>query len=143
MRPSDLCSVFAAGAEGWNFSFTCALCVWICYYIAHCYCEGGYTSFDKAAGKRLFCHCNIKESGMFFCMPTNSTYCLFSLLLEGHMMVSCYAATVLTLYGLSFSFVITILSGGKLNWTKVIIHEKSLFCDFFILYFFYQQYKYP
>lgn len=42
MRSSDLCAVLVTGAEGWTFSYTCALCIWICYYIAHCYCEGGW-----------------------------------------------------------------------------------------------------
>ncbi|XP_058081588.1 uncharacterized protein LOC131229610 isoform X3 [Magnolia sinica] len=37
------------GAEGWTCNFTRSLCIWICNYIAHCYCEGGYIAFDKEA----------------------------------------------------------------------------------------------
>lgn len=78
MRSGDLCAVLVTGAEGWTFSYTCALCIWICYYIAHCYCEGDYISFDEAAGKWLFCHCNIKKkSGMLLCMLTIRNYCYF------------------------------------------------------------------
>ncbi|XP_058109571.1 uncharacterized protein LOC131252840 [Magnolia sinica] len=32
-----------------DLNFTRSLCTWICNYLAHCYCEGGYIAFDKEA----------------------------------------------------------------------------------------------
>jgi len=26
-----------SGVEGWSYCCTCALCIWICYHITHCY----------------------------------------------------------------------------------------------------------